>query len=157
MESFEDKIESDLKQVMNIINSETVDFEDSSEQTFLYKASEQGEKDVVQFLLNMNANLYLSDRDGISPLMVAARIGHTEVVSVLLDGGAAVNHTKHDGVSALFLALQNGHQEIVKLLIDADADLNSVWKISGAQTPQYQAAILGHSRIIEMLSKAEGS
>ena len=53
IESFEDKIENDIKQVLKIINKDTVNYEDSKGKSLLYKASEQGDKEVVQFLVDL--------------------------------------------------------------------------------------------------------
>ena len=120
--------------------------------TALMQASFLGESDIVQTLLNNDAEF---NRKGTTPhqaedcsaLMLAASDGHTEVVRVLLKAGAKdnVNWKGFGGVTALTSVLQYTKRrltltvlETVKLLLDGGADVNVEDGLG--QTPLMNAA-----------------
>ena len=90
--------------------------------------------DVVSLLLAANAAVSQADKQGVSPLYVAAQEDHTETVRRLLAAGAEVDQAnKTDGGFPLFVAAQNGHAEPMRLLLANGADVNKV-KQDGAST-----------------------
>jgi len=52
------------------------------------------------------------DRNGQTPLNLAARHGYTDVVRVLLAAGARVDHADCDGWTALRAAAWGGHTQV---------------------------------------------
>ena len=98
----------------------------------LRRAAARGDLDTVRRILKTPADINARDKNGFTPLMLAAQYGHTEVVQALIDGGALVN-LKADSVegdhwTALMLAvssLYNGNADIVRILIKAGADVNA--------------------------------
>lgn len=60
---------------------------DSSDQTPLHWASQQGNEKLVNSLLDKGADLDVEDKNGKTPLDLATRCGHSAVVELLLDKG----------------------------------------------------------------------
>jgi ankyrin repeat protein len=72
--------------------------------TALIAAAYMGHAEIVQDLLNYNADVNHQDKDGRTALSVAALCirtseGHEKVVGLLLENGAEVNHQDHDGMT----------------------------------------------------------
>ena len=94
--------------------------------TFLHRAAQDGDLEVVDFFLKHECPATLEQFDYISetPLIRAAHNGRTEVVVRLLAAG--VNSNAHDedriGNTAIREAVRGGHAEIVSLLLGAGAD-----------------------------------
>ena len=61
---------------------------DGKGQTALHNAAENGQKFVVEFLLNRKANIEARDLDGLTALHLSSKKGHEETVRLLLDRGA---------------------------------------------------------------------
>jgi ankyrin repeat protein len=80
----------------------------------LYLASKSGFKDVVNLLLEEDANMEFTDKGtGNTALLVAAQEGHSAVVSLLLYMGADSDIRNKAGFSALDLAIGGGHKSVV--------------------------------------------
>lgn len=94
--------------------------------TFLHRAAQDGDIEMVDFFLDHECPTTLEQFDCIShtPLIRAADHGRTEVVARLL--AARVNPNAHDearlGNTAIREAVRGGHTEIVSLLLRAGAD-----------------------------------
>lgn len=109
---------------------------------YLHIASEHGQKDVVEFLLQNGAKVDEREEGNVSALMLASENGHEAVVDTLLEAGAEVNLTTEGkvriasgfgldagegmvpmiqtvvgGFSALLYAAQAGHYKIVEKLL----------------------------------------
>ena len=116
--------------------------------TALYFASNDGHKDVVQFLIGQNADIDLAysrefggntefhllvhklsgDTGTATPLMVAAMNGHIEVVKLLVAANADVNRFNYDGKTAVELAREGQHFEVVELLVSHGAQRQRTWQ-----------------------------
>jgi ankyrin repeat protein len=81
----------------------------------------QGHLFATKDLLNKGANVNAKNKDGESPLLVAAAKDLDLIVQVLLENGANVKAKDKDSNTALMLASENGHTEIVELLKQAGA------------------------------------
>jgi hypothetical protein len=81
----------------------------------LRRASEMGQRDVVQLLLDRGADIHYEDDWA---LQRASEGGHRDVVQLLLDRGANI-HARND--RALQLASNWGHQDVVQLLLERGA------------------------------------
>lgn len=97
--------------------------------TFLHRAAQDGNLDIVQFFLNHGCPLSLEEFDYLehTPLMRACREGHVEVAEYLLSKGADPNACDEAriGTTALIEAVKGGHLHVVKLLLDAGANPNA--------------------------------
>ena len=84
-----------------------------------------GQKEIVELLLESNADVNLKENDGSTALMVAALFGYKEIVELLLQNNAIVNAKKTDGSTALIFAAREGHKEIVEILLQENANVNA--------------------------------
>ena len=89
-------------------------------------AAKNGNLEEIKLLIKSNANLNLSDKDGWTALMNAARYqNNSEIVRILLEAGANPNQKNMYGSTALQLgAVYSENPEIVRLLVEA-AETNS--------------------------------
>lgn len=71
----------------------------------------------IRGLLEKGADVNAKDKDGYTPLHMAAANGNTETAEVLLELGADVNAKDVDGVSPFLTAASKGHLETAALLI----------------------------------------
>ena len=79
----------------------------------------------------------LSDRNGVTPLMAAARIGLAEAVDWLIGLGAEIDAENHMGETALIIAVQQRQVPIVKALIEAGANPDKADAAQGYSARDY--------------------
>ena len=93
----------------------------------------------------------VKDKDGRTPLHVAASDGHVTVVRFLMDNGAKVNEkTETNGYTPLHLAVLNGHLEVMKMLVEEGKAMIDERAKNGS-TPLYLAVRVGEKEISEYL------
>jgi ankyrin repeat protein len=93
-----------------------IDIDRTYRTTHLQIACEDGHTDVVQLLLDYNAQIDKCNKDGESPLILATKHGYDGIVRLLLSKGACTNLTDGNGNTALSLADENDFTDIVDLL-----------------------------------------
>lgn len=108
-----------------------VDSTDESKQTALHIAASKGDTDIVNLLLEKDANIVIDNR-GYTPLHYAALNDHAEIVKVLIKATKYVNidAVKNNVCNPLYLAARRGYTDTVKLLLE-----NEYW------TPLHLAVI----------------
>ncbi|KAK6836360.1 hypothetical protein PG987_006855 [Apiospora arundinis] len=129
---------------MSTIPTSVINIKDRSGRTPLWYAVANGHLGIAKLLLRKGAKFddrYLNngaqhksgsshldsrDRDGLTPLMKAARDGDADVLKLLLDGGANVNASDTVGRTALSWASSKGQDIVIKQLIDRGADIEAV-------------------------------
>lgn len=79
---------------------------------------------ILQALIQSNANLHLADNRGQTPLSIACKQGHLKAVKLLLGSGSDSNHQDESGVTPIALAAENGHVKVVDCLVNAHANVN---------------------------------
>jgi len=97
-------------------------------QTALIHASmnrNKGLNEVVRFLIEKGADVNAYDKNGKTPLIVAAEYGLRDNVQTLIEKGADVSAKTNDGVRALTYAAMYGHTDVVRLLIKNGANVNA--------------------------------
>jgi ankyrin repeat protein len=82
----------------------------------LQAAAGRGDANLVELLLQYDAEVHVQDEDGGSPLIDAATAGHLEIVEILVEAGADVRHKDLAGQRAIFHAAERGHIEVVDFL-----------------------------------------
>ena len=95
--------------------------------TGLQAAAAAGNRDKVERLLDLRADINAADQDGNTALHLAAVSGHGAVALVLLDrqDDLSVDARTRDGHTALCLAAKHGHNGLVLQLLGARADVRS--------------------------------
>jgi ankyrin repeat protein len=125
-------------------------------ETVLHLASEHGEVDVVQLLLQYEAKVNARGVNGWTPLHNASYFGHVEVTQLLLEHEADVNAQDWVADTPLTLASRMGSLEVIRLLLEHGADVH----IQGrdGQTAFRGAVERGHRGIAQLLLEygAEG-
>ncbi len=117
--------------------------------TSLHDASEEGNLEIVQSLLDSGA--YVNERNALQqdPLFCASRGGRVEVAKLLIKYGADVNFQDRVGRAPLHIASRSGHLDVVLVLLENGADTNI--KTQGHWTALHFASILGYVEIVNAL------
>ena len=84
-----------------------------------------GQDDCLKVLIEAGADVNRNDRDGNTPVMVAARDGRDECLQILIAAGASVNTVNTYGITALHLAALCGQFQCADTLIKAGADVKA--------------------------------
>lgn len=118
--------------------------------TLLMRAAENGQREVVEFLLDKGAKTNVTDKMGYTPLMHAASKGHKEVVRSLLAAKAEIE-TKDTvtACTALMHAAMHGHKEVVSMLLSRRADIHA--RDAMKRTPLMHAAMHGRKEVVSLL------
>jgi len=103
----------------------------------------------INKLIELGADVNLSNNDKKSPLHLAAEKNNLPLVQKLLNAGAKVNHQSLDGSTALYIASSLGYTNIVKSLLDAKADVNRT--NSRGLTPLFIACVKNAKEIAALL------
>lgn len=101
----------------------------SQSQRGLHEAASEGDAALVSRLIKDGADVNARNKEGLTPLMMAAGRGNVKIAALLLNKGADVNAKleleNYRGLTALMFAIFDGHAEAVKLLIERGADVNA--------------------------------
>lgn len=123
-------------------------------------AAVEGDRPIIERMLDVGAMIDARDRYGQTALMLAALHGREEVVELLLRHGAALDVTAKHNLSALMLAAINGRIGIAKRLVDAGANL----ELSGSGAPGFAgktardlAEHAGHADLVAYIAEASRS
>jgi ankyrin repeat protein len=93
-------------------------------------AADQGQAEILDFLLRKGADANAADKEGRTPLLWAAAFANHQTVQTLLAYGAHVNAQSHLGKTSLMLAAgdteelgSRGNAASVRVLLAAGADV----------------------------------
>ncbi|CAC5416257.1 ANK [Mytilus coruscus] len=103
--------ESKVQQYVSLKSEEYV-FDVVAGSSSLHIACFMGYFEIIECLLQNNANINLPKLDGTTPLFYACELGHDNIVCLLLDKGAETSMHRKDGKSPLSIAQENGHTNI---------------------------------------------
>jgi ankyrin repeat protein len=115
------------------------------------QASKEGDAESVEMLLKKGCNTKYRDKDGNTPLHLAALNGRVDVVELLISHGADVNARDNYGWTPLHSAAYNGHAGVAELLIRHGADLNA--KNSENKTPLDVARERGQNEVARIIEE----
>ncbi|KAH8582278.1 ankyrin-related [Cryptosporidium sp. chipmunk genotype I] len=140
-----------LQLVRQLIASPKFNANATNEKGFssLHWASLKGHTQVIEELLNGNADPNSKNNMFCTPLHFSASNGFDEIVSKLLKAGADPNSVSVLGHTPIFSAAFMGHENIVKTLLKNGADPN--YKNKQGLTPKDAAESQGYSEIVKIL------
>lgn len=93
--------------------------------TLLHLAVQEGQTNILEFLLSRGARLDIKDNNNYTPLHWAVMLGFKDIARMLISNGADVNDRGLNSMTPLHDAAYNGHQEIAKMLIANGAKLDA--------------------------------
>ena len=91
----------------------------------------------VGFLLSRDADPNLGDKNGDTPLIIAARMGFTEGAARMLMYGAQIDKSNKLGETALIVAVAQRQAGIVRMLLEAGANPDAADHASGYSAREY--------------------
>lgn len=103
----------------------------------LHIAVRNREGNWIGYLLSREADPDIADKNGDTPLILAARLGFSEGAARLLMYRASVDKTNRIGETALMAAVQGRNAAIVKMLLEAGADPDKADFASGYSARDY--------------------
>lgn len=109
-------------------------------------AVERGNLSEVSRLLEKGANPNLPNKEGYTPLMIAAQEKNFKMAELLIEVGTQLDLRNHFGETAIMLASYQGLTEMVKLLYIRGAEINH-----GGWNPLIYAASGGHLDTMRVL------
>ncbi|MCJ1464092.1 hypothetical protein MMC07_002704, partial [Pseudocyphellaria aurata] len=144
-----------LSSIVDLLDTFTrVDWnqQNSNGNTALHLTVAHRNKDVVDLLLQADANVDKVLEDRRTVLHLAVKEGQEKIVELLLHGNSDVNKVSKNGRTALQQASYYGNEQSVMLLLKADADINKADE--NGWTALHLAAGGGHEKSVELLLKA---
>ena len=116
-------IRGDAAQVVHLFSVDGVDVNqvDRDGETALFMAVAQGNRELVEILVDADANVNHSNKWGLTPLFLAVEFGDPSIVRILINAGAHVNHFNHYGETPLLFVSGSNCPEIFGMLLDAGA------------------------------------
>lgn len=121
----------------------------------LHCAVDEGKSQIVEKLLDAGAKVNTADKDGFTPLCLAAQRGYLKVVEMLVHKKALLELTYPNGMrwSLLEWAAAEGRNTMMRLLIEKGVDLNNSVREDG-KTPLRLAVEYGHRVVMWLLIDA---
>jgi ankyrin repeat protein len=110
----------------------------------------------TSFLLGKRAKADIQNRQGETPLTIAAQLGWVEGAELLLARGASVDLANQRGETALILAVHRRDMAMVSLLLRGGANPNRKDNLSGSSALDY-ARQDGRSQAIVKLLEAKAA
>ena len=109
----------------------------------------------VGFLLARSADPNLGDKNGDTPLILAARMGFPEGAARMLMYKAQVDKANKLGETALIVAVQQRQTAIVKMLLEAGADPDKADHASGYSARDYAKRDNRSSDILRLIESVK--
>ncbi len=91
----------------------------------LIRAADNGQLEIVKFLVERGVDVDARTVDGVTPLMYASQNGYLEIMEYLIRKGADVNAIPYNNVTSLIGAARTGHLEAAEILLEAGAKVDA--------------------------------
>lgn len=123
----------------------------------VHKAVSSNQLEVLALLIELGADVNVTDKFGETPLHDAAGFGYIEAARILLDEGADANALSEGEATPLIAAATNGRDDVFELLVrrGADPEVMTDWGAT-AQSEARAARIVArksrYARILDILA-----
>lgn len=117
----------------------------------LFHAVQQGNADMTQHLLNLDAPKETKDCQSDTPLLAAAKSGYLDVMQRLLDSGADADAKDNEGWSVIHEAAHKGSLEMMQMLFTRDDRVNKDAVCSAGKTALHHLAERGNVEMAKLL------
>ncbi len=114
-----------------------------------FAAAKTGNEEVINEFLKYGFPVDVRNKDGYTPLMMAAYYGHQNIVTTLISNGADRCARDNKGNTALMDAMFKLEWTIVKQLRKTDCDVNA--KQTGQKTVEQFAKVIGQDEKLKKL------
>jgi uncharacterized protein len=119
--------------------------------TALHWAVRADDLETADLLIRAGANVAAANREGVTPLRLAATNGTAAMIEKLIKAGADPNASLSKfGDTALMLAARTGRVDSVRMLLDNGAEVNAI-ETWGGTTPLMWAVADGHLDTVKLL------
>ncbi len=123
------------------------DFSDAS----FIKLAKDNQKKLVELLINLGADVNMSNINDETPVMKASESGNKEIVELLIKSEASLKGSDIAGNNILIKACNSGNKEIVELLIKLGINTNET--NNAGETALIISAQKNNKEIVELLIK----
>lgn len=130
-------------------NQETRSAESLALDKKLIKAAYKGKFARAQLLVEQGADVNASTKDGMTPLIIAARKEDPQLARFLLDHGADTERSTPGDGTALTAAAKRGHLLVITELVERGANINA--EAPGVGTPLIVAVRTDHTEVVKYL------
>ena len=134
------------------IDPKIIDSLDEDLQSPLLIACSQGHYKIVKYLVELGADVNISDKSGCTPLIKAIIGGYIMIVQFLLVKGADINKAENSGLTPFLVSCASGHLDIAIYLRDNWADIYQ--SENNGYTPIILASGGGHLEVVKYLKDA---
>jgi ankyrin repeat protein len=141
----------DVAKVKTLIsnNNELIHMKSEKGQMPLHLAVQNGNQEIVDFLISKGADINAKDGEGNTPLITAIAFKKTEAAKFLISKGADVRIKDAQEMAPLILALRQGLSELVEPILDSGQDVNE--RFAGNITPLLMAIIAGNKEVARLM------
>jgi len=149
--------ESENEQLLPMLNEENIDAKDELGTPLIVLAASKGNANIVNALIEKDADLDAMNRVGQTALSRAAYFGHEQIVVQLIAAGADINLAGEKyKLSPLISASNAGQARIVRQLVEAGASIDEQDVMNGF-TPLMFAVAYNHPAVVKELIKAKAN
>ena len=103
----------------------------------------------INILLSEGTDINQTNRNGDTPLMIAAKIGNLRILDIILSHNPDINKYNKAGKTALIIAAESGQLNVVEKLLAHNADVSL--KDSNDYTALTLASKYGHKKVVDYL------
>ena len=115
----------------------------------LHAAAENGETEIIELLVSQGCLVDSRNREGLTPLMMAALYDEPSAFQMLLQNGADPSLKDNDGLSPLHYAAKGGSTSIINNLLSLGIDIDS--RTNAGVTPLMTTAFCDKQSAFQML------
>ena len=124
-------------------------------QTPIYNAVLNQKIDMVEQLINLNADVNVKDAASVTPLHHAISSQNNDIIRLLIQKGAHLENKTVDGLTPLHIAVIDGSEESAKLLIDSGASVSghvNIWRNTAGILRQNLTVLVKSNFFCKMVS-----